>query len=147
MRDWMALMLRSPFKKLQKKRKTWNVPEAVDVWTVSVLISRQGVLFESLSNKPPPPFTCSCFLFDAGAIVLSGSCCFYWVANPPPLHPQRWKLNPGCGNVVLKPLSKETPIIIIALCENYISHASLWSEPWGFSLLFFFLQQKNRGEL
>lgn len=95
---------------------------------LSVFLTLTPLLTRSLA--------CSRFLFDAGAIVLSGSCCFYWVANPPLLHPQRWKPNPGCGNVVSKPLSKKTPIII-ALCENYISHACLWSEPRGFLSDFF----------
>lgn len=89
------------------------MPEALDFWTVWVFISRQGVLFECLSNTltHPPLLThslaCSRFLFDARAIVLSGSCCFYWVANPRLLHPQRWKREPVCGNIVSKPLSKK----------------------------------------
>lgn len=134
-------------KKGKKKNRTWKVPEALDFWTVWVFISRQGVLFECVFNTHPlltRSLACSHFLFDAGAIVLSGSCCFYWVANPPLLHPQRWKLDPVCGNVVSKPLSKKTPIII-ALCENYISHASLWSELRGFLLFFFiFLVEEQR---
>lgn len=69
-----------------KQPRTWKVPEALDFWTVRVFISRLGVLFECLPNTHPLlilSLACSHFLFDAGAIVLSGSCCFYWVANPP----------------------------------------------------------------
>lgn len=116
------------------------MPEALDFWTVRVFISRQGVLFECLSNaQPPPPFLLFLTPLHARFSVWCSGYCFkrqllFLVSGKPSsLTSPEMKAKTSRWEYSLKtPSLKKTPII--AFWENYISHASLWSEPRGFLL-------------